>query len=140
VWDLEQYRAEILQVSKGPAAALPDVEAYASRNWWHMDSHLMLARLHIAAGDYTDALAECNDAATLDIHSPIPFQQAARARVLAHQVPQAAEAQAAAIARSPEEPGQYMMLAAILNQMNRPDQAMAAEHEAEVVRAGGAGG
>jgi tetratricopeptide (TPR) repeat protein len=140
VWDLEQYRAEILQVSKGPAAALPDVEAYAARNWWHMDSHLMLARLQIAAGDYTDALAECDDAATLDIHSPIPFEQAARARVLAHQLPQAAEAQAAAIARSPDQPAQYMMLAAILNQMNRPEQAMAAEHEADLLRAGGAGG
>jgi len=140
VWDLEQYRAEIQQVSKGPAAALPDVEAFAARNWWHMDSHMMLVRLHIAAGDYSDALAECNDAATLDIHSPIPFEQAARARVMAHQLPQAVAAQVAAIARTPGQPAQYTMLAAILNQMNRPDEAMAAEHEADLLREGGAGG
>jgi hypothetical protein len=140
VWDLEQYRAEILQVSKGPAAALPDVEAFAARNWWHMDSQMMLIRLHIAAGDYADAIAECNDAATLDIHSPAPFEQAARARVMAHQLPEAAAAQSAAIARTPGQPAQYMMLAAILNEMHRPDEAMAMEHEADRLRVDGSGG
>jgi Flp pilus assembly protein TadD len=140
VWDLEQYRAEILQVSKGPAAALPDVETFAASHWWHLDSHMMLARLQIAAGNYTAALAECTEAATLDIHSPVPYEQAARARVMAHQLPEAAEAQAAAIARTPDQPAQYMMLAAILNQMHRPVQARAAAGEADLLRATGAGG
>ena len=140
VWDLEQYRAEILQVSKGPAAALPDVELFAARNWWHLDSHLMLARLHIAAGDYAAALAECADAATLDIHSAVPYEQAARASVMAHQLPEALQAQTEAIARTPDQPGQYLMLAAILNQMNRPQEATAAAREAELLRASGTGG
>jgi tetratricopeptide (TPR) repeat protein len=140
VWDLEQYRAEILQVSKGPDAALPDVEAFAARNWWHLDSHLMLARLHIAAGDYPAALADCAEAATLDIHNATPFEQAARADVMAHQLPEALEAQATAIARGPARPAQYMMLAAILNQMNEPEQATAAAHMADLLRASGMGG
>jgi hypothetical protein len=33
-----------------------------------------------------------------------------------------------------------MMLAAILNQMNQPEQAMAAAHMADLLRLGGAGG
>ena len=140
VWDLEQYRAEILQVSKGPAAALPDVAAFAARNWWHIDSRLMLARLHIAAGEYPAALADCREAATLDIHAAAPFEQAARADILARQLPQALEAQAAAIARGPARPAQYMMLAAILNQMNQPAQASAAAHMAALLQADGAGG
>jgi tetratricopeptide (TPR) repeat protein len=140
LWDLEQYRAEILQVSKGADAALPDVEAFAAHNWWHIDSHMMLARLHIAAGDYPAALADCREAATLDIHACAPFEQAARAEVLSRDLPRALEAQATAISRGPVRPAQYMMLAAILNRMNEPEKAMAASRMAEMLRADGTGG
>jgi len=140
VWELEQYRAEILQASKGADAALPTVEAFAARNWWHMDSHLMLARLQAEAGDYRAALADCSEAETLDIHSAAPYEQAARADVQAHQLPEALEAQATAIARGPASPAQYLMLAAILNDMNEPRKAMAAAHMAELLRVDAAGG
>jgi tetratricopeptide (TPR) repeat protein len=136
VWDLVQYRAEILQATKGPDAALPAVESFAGRNWWHFDSHLELARLHAAAGDYPAALGDCDNAATLDIHSPAPFEQAARADMLAGQLPQALEAQATAIARDPDQPAHYTVLAAILYKMNEPDQAMAAAREASALAMG----
>jgi len=136
VWDLEQYRADILQATKGPKAALPAVESFAQRNWWHLDSHLVLARLHAAAGDYPTAIADCNEAASLDIHNPAPFAQAAKTDVLAGQLPQALEAQFTAIARDPAQPAQYTMLAAILYKMNQPDQAMAAAREASALAMG----
>jgi tetratricopeptide (TPR) repeat protein len=140
VWDLIQYRAEILQAVKGPAAALPAVEDFAARNWWHFDSRLLLARLHSAAGEYDAALADCRDAATLDIHSAAPYEAAARASVLANQWPQALEEQTIAIERGPAQPSQYMMLAAIFNQMRQPQRALAAAHMAEALRASGTGG
>jgi tetratricopeptide (TPR) repeat protein len=137
VWDLEQYRAEILQTTRGPRAALPDVAAFAARNWWHFDSHLMLARLHIAAGDYPAALADCDAAATLDIHSAAPFEAAARADLLSDQLPEALEAQTTAISLGPVKAGQYVMLATILHEMNEPRLSMAAMRMAELLRAGG---
>lgn len=140
VWDIEQYRAEIQQTSQGPAAALPDVAAYARQHWWHLDSHLMLARLHIAAGDYPAALADCREAETLDIHNAAPFEQAARANIMENKLPAALEAQAAAISRGPARPSQYMMLAAILTEMNEPRQATAASRMADLLRASGSGG
>jgi tetratricopeptide (TPR) repeat protein len=140
IWDLEQYRGEILQVIQGPEAALPDVQAYAARNWWHIDSHLMLARLHIAAGDYPAALADCNEAATLDIHGAAAFEQAARANVLAHQLPEALDDQLTAISRGPVRPDQYMVLAAILNEMNQPGDARGAVEKANLLRIDPAGG
>jgi hypothetical protein len=82
IWELEQYRAEILQATKGPDAALPEVAAFAARNWWHIESRMTLSRLHIAAGDYAAALEDCREAATLDIHSAAPYEQAARADLL----------------------------------------------------------
>ena len=54
--------------TSGAKAALPDVAAYAARNWWHLDSHLMLARLLAASKDYPAAVAAYQEAATLDIH------------------------------------------------------------------------
>jgi len=140
VWDLVQYRAEILQATKGASAALPAVADFAARNWWHFDSHLMLGQLHAVLGDYAGALAACREAATLDIHSPAPFEQAARANVLARQWQPALEAQATAISRGPARPGQYMMLAAILSQLHESGQAMAAEHKADLLRLAAAGG
>ncbi len=137
VWELVQYRAKILQATSGPAAALPAVAAYAGRNWWHLDSHLMLAHLHSATGDYAAALADCREAATLDIHSAAPYEEAAKANVLARQWPQALEAQAAAIERGPAQPGEYMMLAAILNELHEPEQALAAKREADLLVSGG---
>ena len=53
---------------------------------------------------------------------------------------EALEAQATAISRGPVRPGQYVMLAAILNQMNQPEQAMAAAQMADLLQAEGAGG
>ena len=140
VWDLIQFRSEILQVTQGPAAALPAVESYASSHWWHIDSHLSLARLRAAAGDYPAAVAECENAATLDIHSPVPFEQEARTHLMAHELPQALQAQAAAIGRGPPQPAQYMVLAAILSKMHEPGQALIAAHEADLLRQFPAGG
>jgi tetratricopeptide (TPR) repeat protein len=140
VWDLVQYRAEIIQATRGPAAALPAVEDFATRNWWHFDSHMMLGRIHEVAGEYPAAVAACREAATLDIHSPAPFEQMAKANILDRQFPQALEAQATAISLGAGEPAQYVMLAAIFNQMNEPEEAMAAMRKADLLRASGAGG
>jgi tetratricopeptide (TPR) repeat protein len=140
VWDLAQYRAGILQATRGPEAALPAVAAFAASHWWHLDSHLMLGRIHAAMGDYAGALADCRQAATLDIHNPAPFEQAARANIMANRLPQALDAQATAIERGAGQPAQFMVLAAILERMHEPGQAMAAVREANLLRASGAGG
>jgi tetratricopeptide (TPR) repeat protein len=137
IWDLEQYRAEMLEGSRGPDAALPDVAAFAARNWWHIESRLALGRLHIAAGDYSAAIEDSREAATLDIHSSAPYEQAARAEIMARDLPKALEAQATAISRGPARPAQYLMLAAILKQMDQPEQAMAAAHMADLLRTSG---
>jgi tetratricopeptide (TPR) repeat protein len=137
IWELEQYRAEILQATKGPDAALPEVAAFAARNWWHIESRMTLSRLHIAAGDYAAALEDCREAATLDIHSAAPYEQAARAEIMVRDLPLALEAQATAISRGPARPAQYVMLAVILSRMDQPGKAMAAAHMADLLRARG---
>jgi tetratricopeptide (TPR) repeat protein len=140
VWELLSYRAEILQVTQGAAAALPAVKDFAGRNWWHLESHLLLARLLAASGDYPGSVAACGDAATLDIHNAAAYEQAARAEVMAGNFPAALENQAEAIAKGGDAPAQYMMLAAILYQMHETQRAMAAQRVALSLRAGASGG
>jgi tetratricopeptide (TPR) repeat protein len=139
IWELIQYRAEVLQATKGAGVALPAVADFAGRNWWHFDSHLMLARLEAAAGDYAAAIGACREAATLDIHSAAPFEQAAKVEVLANEYPEALKAQTTAIERGASGPSQFLMLAAILNQMHQPGKAEAAVREAELLKASGTG-
>jgi tetratricopeptide (TPR) repeat protein len=140
IWELVQYRADVLQDTKGPEAARPSVAAFAARYWWHMGARLTLARIETAAGDYADAIADCKDAETLDIHSAAPFELAAKTDVQADHLPQALAAQATAISREPAQPDQYMMLAAILKAMHQPEKAMAAARIAQQLRASGTGG
>jgi tetratricopeptide (TPR) repeat protein len=137
VWELVQYRAEVLQTTKGPEAALPAVEEFAGKNWWHFESHLMLAHMLASAGDYAGSVELCRETATLDIHNPAPYEQEAKANVLANRYPEALEAQTEAMERGADGPAEYMMLAAIYSQMNEPGKAAAAEREATLLRGKG---
>ena len=140
VWEVVEFRAQILRDWKGPAAALPAVEQYAAAHWWHFDSHLQLGRLRALAGDYAGGEAACREAATLDIHSPEPFEYLAKADLRANRLPEALEAQSEAIMRSPDEPHQYLTLAAILSEMHQPVQASQALRKADLLRNSGTAG
>ncbi|MGA3169585.1 MAG: tetratricopeptide repeat protein [Chthoniobacteraceae bacterium] len=132
-WDLICYRAQILWITKDAAAALPAVRQYAAAHWWHYDSHLMLGQLLASAGRYEEGVAVSRDAATLDIHSPTAFEDIARASLRANRLPEALEAQADAIERSPGAPHEYKIFAAILTRMHQPADASAALHKAELL-------
>ena len=140
VWELVQARAKILMVKSGPEAGLAPVADYARRNWWHLESHLLLARILAEAKNYPASLAACREAATHDIHSAAPFEQAARTDILAGQLSAALAAQVAAIERGGDQPARYMMLAAILDQMHQPEKARAAVQQAKLLQASGIGG
>ncbi len=132
-WDLIYYRAQILWITKDASAALPAVRQYAAAHWWHYDSHLMLGELLSSSGDYSGGIALSRDAATLDIHNPAPFEDIARAALRADKLPEALEAQAQAIERSPFQPHEYKIFASILNELHRPAEAEAALREAQLL-------
>jgi tetratricopeptide (TPR) repeat protein len=136
IWDLICFRAQILWITKGAPAALPSVRQYAAGHWWHYESHLMLGRLLSSAGDYAGAVAAARETATLDIHNPAPYDDMARAAVKANRLPDALKAQTEGIARSPDEPHEYKLMATILEKMNRPAEAAAALREEEALSGG----
>jgi len=136
VWDIVYFRAQILWITRDAAAALPAVRQYAADHWWHYDSHLMLGQLLAWTGDYAGGIAASREAATLDIHNPAPYDDMARAAVRANRLPDALETQSEGIERSPDQPHEYKLMAAILEKMNRPAEAAAALGKAQLLSEG----
>jgi tetratricopeptide (TPR) repeat protein len=136
IWDIVYFRAQILWITKGADAALPGIRQYAASHWWHYGSHRMLGQLLARAGDYAGGMAASRDAATLDIHNPEPYDDMARAAVRANRLPDALKAQSEGLARSPDEPHEYKLMAAILEKMNMQAEAAAARGKAELLSGG----
>ena len=134
IWDLVAYQAQILQQMKGPAAAIPEVQKYVDARWWHFGASMMLGDLRGDNGETDAARAAWNNAARLDIHNAQPFIRMARFEIGKEQYPQALEAQKKVLEREPDQPGNFIMLAAILDQLDRKAEAAAALGAAEELR------
>ena len=59
-----RLEAEILRQTQGPDAALPLVQGFASKNWWHGGAALALGRLYSEKGDVDLAEAALRRAAS----------------------------------------------------------------------------
>ena len=134
-WELARYESDLLAAKSGPRAALPAVERYAAGHWWHQDSWLTVGKLRAAAGDPAGAIAAMQAAARLDIHDPAPFANIARLELSQNRPEAARLAQEAAIARDPDQPSRYLVLAALLEKLDRKAEAAEALRRAAELRA-----
>ncbi len=135
VWALVAAQARALEKTRAASAAIPSVQHYARMHWWHMGSHVELARLLLKDNQYDSAVAAMWHASKLDIYDPKPLANIARIE-LARSRPEAAlAAQRIAIRRDGGRPSQFQMLANILSSLARNDEAAAAWKRAEELRA-----
>jgi tetratricopeptide (TPR) repeat protein len=134
-WDIARMEADLVQQTQGASPAVAVVADYTRERWWHQDSWLMLGRLRFAAQD-TDGAAEAfKHAARLDIHDPRPFADIARLELTRNRLDAACAAQQTAIARDPDQPSRYVILAGILEKLGRTTEAAAALRQANALRA-----
>lgn len=133
-WPLVKLEAELLQQFRGPAAAIPSVERYASDRWWHQGAWLTLGQLRFAAQQPDGAVDAMRHAARLDIHDARPFANIARIEIIRNRLEAARAAQQTAISRDPTQPSRYLVLADILEKLGRQREAAAALREAEELR------
>jgi tetratricopeptide (TPR) repeat protein len=134
-WELVQFKAQVVEHEYGAVRAIPVVDKYASARWWHYDSHLLLGQMRLEAGDLDGAIADFERAAKLDVHATEPLERIARINVMQNKMDMALAAQKKAIGRGLQQPNQYLMLAAILSQMNRKEEALDAFQKAQDLRA-----
>ena len=135
VWPLVAAEARSLEATRGASAAIPLLEEYARRHWWHMASQAELARLLLMDGQYDAAVALMRHASRLDIHDPNPLADIARIELQRNRLLAALAAQQAAIRRDSTRPSQYQTLAGILSLLARKDEAALALKRAEALRA-----
>ena len=126
VWEVIRFESELLRETQGPGAALPLVEAFARKNWWHYGASLALGRLYAEKGDIPRADAALRHASWLDVHDTEALNCIAEMRLRDNRLEEAFAAQRRAVARQPDEPRQYALLSNILNKMGRSKEARAA--------------
>ena len=134
-WELAKYESDLVQHSRGAAAAIPSIEQYATAHWWHEDAWMTLGQLRAAAGDSQGGIDAMRHASRLDIHNPRPFANIARIEIARNRPEAACEAQRIAIRRDPNQPSRHLIFASMLDQLGRKDEAAAAMRRAMELRA-----
>ena len=135
VWDLISFEAEVLRQTQGPEAAQRLVADFARHNWWHHAAALALGKLYAQENDASHAEAILRHASWLDIHDTEALRLIVQMQMRQNRFEDAVQTQRRAVARQPDEPGQYVMLSDILEKMGRRDEARATLARASRLRA-----
>ena len=132
IWELISFEAEVLRENRGPAAAMPLVQDFSRTHWWHSGASIALGRLLSEMGDVAKAEAAFRHASWLDVHDAEALNLMALLSVRQNKLEDACKTQRRAVARQPDQPRQYILLADILHKMGRAEEAR--ETLAEVSR------
>ncbi|HEX8679798.1 MAG TPA: tetratricopeptide repeat protein, partial [Chthoniobacterales bacterium] len=123
IWELVRAESELLRQINRPDAALRLVAQFAEANWWHHGSSLAIGRLLAEKGEADAAVEALQFASWLDVHDAESLNLVALIRVRQERLEDARAAQKRAVARRPDEPRQYRLLADILQKMGRSAEA-----------------
>jgi len=121
--------------AQGPLPALRLIENYTRQNWWHHAAWLAEGRLYAENNDVGQSTRALRYAALLDVHDVQALNLLAAISVGQNQLEQACATQRRAIAREPNQPRQYLMLAEILDKMGRTSEAQTARDDATRLKA-----
>jgi Flp pilus assembly protein TadD len=135
IWELISLESELLRRTQGPLPALRLIENYTRQNWWHHAAWLAEGRLYAENNDVGQSTRALRYAALLDVHDVQALNLLAAISVGQNQLEQACATQRRAIAREPNQPRQYLMLAEILDKMGRTSEAQTARDDATRLRA-----
>ncbi len=122
-WELVRFESEIVRATEGAEAALPLVTAFADEKWWHAGASLTAGKLFIEQGNLARAGLAFSHASRLDVHDARALNLLASVKMKEERLDEACAVQRRAVARRPDEPRQYLMLAEILTKMGRPGEA-----------------
>jgi Flp pilus assembly protein TadD len=134
-WDLVRLQAEIVRANKGPAGALLIVQHFVRDHWWHAGASITLGGLFLEMGDLSRAAEAFRQASALDVYDTEALNLLALISVRQNDFTEAWRIQRSAIARQPDEPRQYLILADILEKLGRHEEARAAQARAELLDA-----
>ena len=134
-WELVRLQAEIVRENKGAAAALPIVQNFVGEHWWHAGASITLGGLFLEIGDLPHAAEALRQASRLDVYGTNALNLLAMISVRRNKFEDAWRIQRRAIARQPDDPRQYFIVADILEKLGRHDEAKTALAQAAVLQA-----
>lgn len=129
-WELINLQAQMIRETEGPSSALPVVKDFVRKHWWHAGAAMTLGSLCLEMGDLKQARDAFRDAGMLDVHDAKALNLIALIEVRENKLENACKTQRRALARQPDQPRQYLILADILTRMGRSDEAQAELAEA----------
>jgi Flp pilus assembly protein TadD len=135
VWELISLESELLRRTQGPLPALRLIEDYTRQNWWHHAARLAEGRLYAENDNVAQSTRALRYAALLDVHDVQALNLLAAISVRQNQLEQACAVQRRAIAREPNQPRQYLILAEILDKIGRTAEAQNARDNATRLKA-----
>lgn len=122
-WELLSLESELLRENNRATEALALVREFAKRNWWHQGARLAEGELYAQTGDVSNAERSLSFAALLDVHDVQALNLLAHIYAGERRFDDARRAQLRAIARQPDKPSQYFLLATLLEEMGRTREA-----------------
>lgn len=134
-WELIALQAEIVREMKGPGGALPIVQDFVREHWWHAGASIALGGLFAEMADSPRAEEAFWHASILDVHDPTALNLIALLKVSQNKLEDACAVQRRAVARQPDQPRQYLILADIFEKMGQADEARAALAQAAHLQA-----
>jgi tetratricopeptide (TPR) repeat protein len=125
-WPVLSFEAELVRRTQGAGAALPLVQTFVDKNWWHCEASIALGRLLCDLGETKGAESSWIHASWLDVRGVEALNLLAQMDVRLGRLDTAVEIQKRAISRQPGQPRQYLLLNEILTRMGREEEAEAA--------------
>ncbi|MEP6821858.1 MAG: tetratricopeptide repeat protein [Chthoniobacterales bacterium] len=128
-WQLVNFEAGLVRESEGIDAALPLVQDFVDRHWWHAGACFALGQLSAERGDKQKAEAAFRRASWLDFHETAALNSLAAMQADAGRFDAALRTQRRAIRRQPDQPQQHFFLARILARMGHSEESLQAVAE-----------
>lgn len=125
-WQLVNLEAALVRESGGVEAALPLVQGFVNRHWWHAGASFALGQLSAERGEKQKAEATFRRAAWLDFHETAALNSLAAMQADAGRFDAALKTQRRAIRRQPDKPQQHLFLARILARMGHSEESLQA--------------
>lgn len=133
-WEIISFEAEVLRQTKGPESASGIVDQFVQDNWWHYKAAIARARLLSEEGKTEEAVQVFRFASWLDLNDAEALNAIAELRLRQNKLEDACDAQRRALARLPDQPRQFLLLAHILERMGRAEEARQALAEVDRLR------
>jgi Flp pilus assembly protein TadD len=125
-WRLISLESEVRRAAGDNEAALALVRQFTDKNWWHGPAAIELGRIYLELDRFAEAETALRHASWLDIHDAESLNLIAAMNLRQNNLEAACATQRRAVARQPDQPGQYLLLSDILGRMGRTDEARAA--------------